>query len=345
MLSIIIAQNRASAAALERTIEAAQSTGLDTVVLTDSSSSSERGEGVFSAQRLADEMKASTSQRCIVIDARLAPSNADLQTAVGAISRVRSASMSYIPLRSQRGIVDIANLKTDSLVDFLAQSPQWPVMCVGLDRGLAQQIQSINIDNLSELLATLMVMATVDNMVVAAASTPMRMGEQKSMALSGEALARITSSLIANCNIEDLFPNHPWSNHSEESAAASYHALAALFVRFGQMDSATECLRLSDSLEDSPRSLALRALIAERQGEMLGAVANIVASLQQYETRKNNDGSHYLSFNPENEAIMSTELEAGLSALNKSDNSLAYRHFSKVVFGFDPLFRSVGLAG
>jgi hypothetical protein len=78
------------------------------------------------------------------------------------------------------------------------------------------------------------------------------------------------------------------------------------------------------------------------QGEMLGAVANMVSSLKQYEIRKAKNG-HYLSFTPSNIEAMNTSLHAGLSALNKQDNPAALEHFASAVFQFDKFYHDCGI--
>jgi hypothetical protein len=144
-------------------------------------------------------------------------------------------------------------------------------------------------------------------------------------------------------NIEELFPRHNWKAFSEESAAASYHSLAALFLRFQDPDSAAQCLACSEKLEESPRYFALQGLIQQAQGETLGAVANLVSSLQCYEARKSADGKHYLNFKPSNLEIVKTRLAEGLDALNKRDNNRALASFSDAVFSFDSFYSEHGV--
>jgi tetratricopeptide (TPR) repeat protein len=161
--------------------------------------------------------------------------------------------------------------------------------------------------------------------------------------LSNARMASLLRLAVNNCNIEDLFPEHAWNEHQEESAAAAYHSLAALFIRFGDTESALECLKLSDQLEDSPRSLALKGIIAFDRGETLGAVANLVSSLQQYELRKKRDGNHYLSFTPSNLERINSNLNAGLQALNKRNNEVALEHFAQAVNDFDTFYSEYGV--
>lgn len=148
---------------------------------------------------------------------------------------------------------------------------------------------------------------------------------------------------LSCCNIEELFPNHAWQSHQEESVAACYHELAARFIRLDDLESAEDCLKQSERFEESPRALALKALISKRHGEILGAVAHMVSSLQQYEQRKTATDSHYLSFNPNNIEKINTQLEEGLSALNKRDNESALNKFTEAVFNFDSFYNQMGL--
>jgi hypothetical protein len=161
--------------------------------------------------------------------------------------------------------------------------------------------------------------------------------------LDTSALARTLSTAIDAMNIEELFPNHAWQDHSQESAAAVYHSLAALFLRFGDIESANQCLAHSERLEESPRLFALKGLIQHTQGETLGAVANMVSSLQCYETRKVPDGKHYISFKPKNLEIIASRLVDGLNALNRQDNDKALTHFSEAIFNFDSFYSEHGV--
>jgi hypothetical protein len=145
--------------------------------------------------------------------------------------------------------------------------------------------------------------------------------------------------LATASNIEEIFPRHDWERHEEESAAACYHTLAAMFIRLGDGASASECLKLSDRLENSPRSLALKGIIALSRGEILGAVANMVSSLQQYELRKKEAARHYQRFMPQDLEVINQKLHEGLAALNTRNNEVAYKCFAEAVFNFDSFYR------
>ncbi|MGA1191880.1 MAG: hypothetical protein ACO3XO_06330 [Bdellovibrionota bacterium] len=161
--------------------------------------------------------------------------------------------------------------------------------------------------------------------------------------LSGSQCADLLRYALAVINIEDLFPQHSWEEYPEESAAACYHSLAAKFIALGELPTARECLLQSDQLEDSPRSLALKGIIAMHEGEVLSAVANMVSSLQEYERRKGGESSHYLSFTPNNLEVINSRLQSGLSALNEQKNDKAAEFFTDAVFEFDGFYRECGL--
>lgn len=349
MLGIILVRNRASDESFQRTVEAVKSTGLTNLtIIADVAVPGMRSvAGPFSTSIIADEMVANNAHRTIFVDARLSPTNSQLQAAIGAISRGRGCPVNYIPVRRAGKQIEISALKSSNLVSFLSASPEWPLMVVGVDRSMIESIREMQASSSAELLASLMATCSVNDQVVSAAGSAIDIGpsfdESSTLALSGNGLSAVIQNMLKLCAIEEMFPEHPWEHFEAESGAAAYHSLAALFLRCGDLEHATSCLNLSDNLEDSPRSLALRALIDAQKGELLGAVANMVASLQGYENRKENDGSHYLHFTPSNDEVLSNDLQHGLAALNNADNEQAYRYFSKAVAAFDPLLRSAGL--
>jgi hypothetical protein len=272
---------------------------------------------------------------------------AQLGNLISAMER-STAAVAYAPLEIGDHSLDLPALTVDNLVNAISSNPRWPVLAVAGERSLLMEMEELNGESYAEIMANILVRAAADNRSVAAASYTLAMeNEEASLELchlSNQALARILNGLIAACNIEDLFPRHAWEVFGEESAAASYHALAALFLRFGDAESARECLTFSDSLEDSPRSLALKALISLERGETLGAVANLVSSLQQYENRKkDSERKHYLRFSPINIEAVTLNLNKGLSALNNQDNHQAAQHFAAAVFNFDTFYREFGV--
>lgn len=161
--------------------------------------------------------------------------------------------------------------------------------------------------------------------------------------VSKNEISTLVRFAISQCNIEDMFPNHAWDEHEQESLSSCYHTLAGILIRLGDFETALECLSISEQFEDSPRSLALRALVACNQGRTLEAVANLVSSLQQYEERKRNNGAHYLTFTPKDYEQINCDLKDGLEALNRRDNERAFQCFSKAVFNFDNFYREIGI--
>lgn len=140
-------------------------------------------------------------------------------------------------------------------------------------------------------------------------------------------------------NIEELYTEFDWENHSSESASCAYHNLAAIFIKLEDYSRAEDCLNISDELEESPRSMALRALISNCKGETLQAVAGLVSSLQHYEVRKKNENKmHYLEFVPKDLEKVNERLSKGLTALNHRDNESALFHFADAIYNFDEFY-------
>lgn len=230
-----------------------------------------------------------------------------------------------------------------TLISSINRNANWPLAFIAFGAEVA--IPSLpQCRNAAELMALLTVQAVASGAAIQQREV-VPTTEADSPMLSFETCSMLLQCAVDSCNIEELFPFHPWDRFERESAAACYHTIAAMFVRFGNTDAALDAIALSDEFEDSPRSLALKGMIAKLRGETLGAVANMVSSLQQYELRKTPSAEHYLSFRPEPsklEAINST-LRAGLSALNKRDNETALSHFTEAVTSFDPFFLEFGI--
>jgi hypothetical protein len=237
---------------------------------------------------------------------------------------------------------ELANSTPDRLVARIAQESSWSMGAMMISAEFAAEVATKVTGKSFAEIATKTIILAIGNQENIESTT-----------LAGDCFFEITLSvneqaqalrtMINNFNIEEMYPNHNWSQHEGEAAAACYHTLAAMFIRLGDLDSAAECLRLSDQLEDSPRSLALKAFIARERGETLGAVANLVSSLEQYEHRKVQDGSHYLNFNPQDIEVINQKLSAGLDALNKRNNQQAMEFFAEAVYNFDSFYADNGL--
>ncbi len=257
-----------------------------------------------------------------------------------------NADFTFAGMELAGDIIELNDFAVENIPLMISYTDTWPFGLAALNAAAFNDI-TLSGGSLEEVLGELFINAITDGKQVERTSSNVRSNgsdrEEISLTLSNETRSAILSAAINNVNIEDLFPTHPWSTHQAESAAASFHSLAAIFLRLGDSESAQQCLSYSDELEDSPRSLALKGLIALIRGETLGAVANMVSSLQQYELRKRNDGSHYLSFEPADLNVINSNLNDGLSALNKRENDKAVECFTEAVFHFDSFFRDFGL--
>jgi hypothetical protein len=143
-------------------------------------------------------------------------------------------------------------------------------------------------------------------------------------------------ALLNIFNIEELYPQWDWKSDSNYSASFCYLSLATSFIKLESYDGATECLKLCDKFSDSPRSLALKGIVAALKGEHLGAVAHLVSSLQQYEIISNNSK---IESNPN----INNCLKIGLKSLNQHDNRRALAMFSKAIFCYDSFYQECGI--
>ncbi|NMC63532.1 MAG: hypothetical protein GYA55_10255 [SAR324 cluster bacterium] len=246
---------------------------------------------------------------------------------------------------SQSGRLDITELSTENIVEAIAKDNINPAGIISIPFSILKALpdnQSIKPEALS-IYCAISALAIGEEITMLSSSssdfepiTPKRI-------LSASDMAKLIRFAISEFNIEDLFPNYAWVEHEEESLSLCYHTLAAIFIKIGDWEGATECLNISEQFEDSPRLLALRGIVASKQGRTLEAVANMVSSLQQYESRKKNDGEHYLSFNPSSLEDINVDLKDGLDALNQRDNSKAFECFSNAIFNFDTFYRDLGI--
>jgi tetratricopeptide (TPR) repeat protein len=282
----------------------------------------------------------------LFIDSKASPSSKQLSQMIAAMNANSSAAFINCNVRAGNEIIEMPDLSNSNLVAALTSNSLWPLLMVGTTKKMLQSMGEMNGSSIAEILARMMIRASAqgDEILSAPITLDISADLASSLAMSNESASRSLNTAVNSCNIEELFPAHPWASHEEESAAASYHTLAAHFMRLGDSDSALACLSFSDQFEDSPRSLALKGLIAQTRGELLGAVANMVSSLQQYESRKN-DGhnNHYLSFKPNNLEMVNSKLHAGLEALNLRDNESALGYFAEAVFDFDPFYAELGV--
>ncbi len=347
MAAIILAGKEASAEELARALaEAQKMSECDIAVIADCMP---EGASLFYstsqasfATALAQAVENCDEENIILLDARLTLSPSMLQGFADFCKSKASDAVSYVALEAKHEILEINDFAVESVVNAIAARSTLPLYCIGFSKHAFESHIASQSQSAAELMAEMMLHALVRGSEIAEFAEPVHSNSVP--LLSDEAYARLLATAMNHINIEELFPQHDWSGHQSESAAASYHALAALFIKLGDVSSASECLKLSDNFEDSPRSQALKGIIASQRGEMLGAVANMVTSLQQYETRKKSvQGSHYLSFAPQDIEVVSNRLQEGLAALNVRDNKSAYEHFREAVFNFDAFFKDLGI--
>ncbi|MCB0317563.1 MAG: hypothetical protein KDD56_02315 [Bdellovibrionales bacterium] len=341
MLTVIINKNNASDSALNSSLEAAKKFGADEILIIGSQSN-EAIEGASivasqemeSATQLSKAISRASGKQIMIIDANAEFSSEDLQSMKDSSQEdeVTVAGNSN-PINGQ----SISSLSIDMIVEAALSDSEWPISAFCSSKRFFESLVNSNQSSASSLLVSAMAYAINEGIKINAINAG------SSSILNEAEKAQLLEFIVNNSNIEDLFPNHAWKQHGEESAAACYHTLAAHFLKLNKIDSALECLTFSDRLEDSPRSLALKALIAAEKGETLGAVANMVSSLQEYEKRKIESESHYLNFIPADLDIINKSLNAGLEALNKRDNETALEHFSNAVFNFDPFYKNCGV--
>jgi hypothetical protein len=303
------------------------------------------GENMVEAFSNATSMAA--SKRILVVSSALVFNFTDLSKLVAEIDNKGMLEHVIVVPRAHGEMVDMPDIRPETIVQSLNRCDVWPLMCVSTSRYALNAVTPGSTKSVTESLAQALIRSITDgdNVKLSTSITPLVNAAlmESTCTLTPDAKARCLKVAVDGMNIEELFPNHNWGTYSEESAAASYHELAALFLRFQDADSAAECLDCSEKLEESPRYFALQGMIQQANGETLGAVANLVSSLQCYESRKTNDGKHYLTFTPTNIETVQSRLAEGLEALNQRDNERALASFSDAVFTFDSFYSEVGL--
>lgn len=301
--------------------------------------------GTSVAQQLINAAGQTKGEWLLIVDGRLSPAAEDLGQLIELVDN-STADLVYTTYQIADEIFELPYMEIDNLIPTLSSITSWPLGIIALRRSLVASMDT-QADEPSAIVGRLLIAAIANNHptekysnIIQATST----ATTDELLASDRTIAAMLGEAVNACNIEELFPNHAWQTHEQEAAAACYHTLAALFLRLADLDSARECLSFSDQLEDSPRSLALKGLLSMESGETLGAVANMVSSLQQYEVRKTNrDNQHYLTFIPTDLEQVNRRLHAGLAALNSRDNETALSHFTEAVFSFDSFYTETGL--
>jgi hypothetical protein len=287
------------------------------------------------------------SKRILVMSSAVSIEPADLARLIAELDTRQIREHTIVIPRTESGRVSIPDMSADQVLASISKSDVWPLAIVATSRFALSMIGEEDATSSTEYLAQALVRSIADGDTIRHSTlidTNISSANlSATCTLSDDARARILKATIDAFNIEELFPNHNWISYSQESAAASYHSIAALFLRFGDSESAAECLDCSERLEESPRYFALQGLIHKQKGETLGAVASFVSSLQCYEARKVDSGKHYITFSPGNLEVINSRLVEGLNALNKRDNDSALNYFSEAVFNFDPFYAEHGV--
>jgi hypothetical protein len=164
--------------------------------------------------------------------------------------------------------------------------------------------------------------------------------KESEFVLSNFERAATMKELLRISNIEEIFQSVGWDLPLDvpQKAAHCYRELSAFFLRMGDPGSATDCVDLSESLHESPRSTVLRGIISATKGDSLTAVANLVFSLQQYEQKAalQEDPTYRLSEQIEIEVTKT--MKQGLKALNQKDNLKAFGLFASAISKYDDFF-------
>ena len=347
MNPVIVVQDGGTDTGLRDIVATLEKTGIESIsVYTASFENCSSVAGVFSPAEftLGDAIKRSLGERDERISIILSSARATPQEIADALKRAEdeTTGLNIITAGTDPVGMDISDITADSIIPALIRNTFNGAAIINVSARLVRSLpEGQPLSNAGGAIFLAVAAAANGEEISVDASIS---GNGMIQALTNSERADILRYAISECNIEDLFPNHPWHEFEEESLSSCYHTLAAIFIKLGDMESATECLNISEQFEDSPRLLALRGIVASSQGRTLEAVANLVSSLQQYEERKKNTGDHYLSFAPGDIEIINVDLKDGLEALNQRDNQRAFECFSKAIFQFDTFFNEIGIA-
>lgn len=356
MVTIIFAENSAANKNWARIFNSLRgSQSLQILSLAAGSASSIEGAHVVPAsangtgRRIETAVNMANSSMLLFIDSRVEMSEADGANIIHQVSGMER-TIAYAPLAIGQDSIDLPDLEADRLISSITTTAAWPTAVVAVPKAFMAKMDFSAMTSIPEALASAMTLAACENEAISRMDIelgmPISPESYSACQLTNAEISRALQIAVNNARVEDLFPNNPWSSHSEEAAAAVYHELAAKFLKLSDIASAEECLAHSDKFDEGPRSLALRGIIALIRGETLGAVANMVSSLQQYELRKQNSSdSRYITFSPNNLEVINSNLNKGLEALNRRDNDSALSFFTEAVFEFDPFFRNLGIEG
>lgn len=303
-------------------------------------------DGTIAGLRSAIEK--SSDENILLLDDQVLWTREQLTQLMGA--SLQGASYAILPCPSLDSIALSDGIHIEDIISLCQVASRWPKLALLVSRhSLEVRLEHLRVESIGELISRCIIDALAQHEAISILPELSLSAEQEEEAgyvcsLSNASLSNLLRYAVNSVNIEELFPSHNWEEFSAESAAAGYHTISAQFIRLGDCPAALEAVALGDTLEDSPRSLALKGLIAHMQGETLQAVANMVSSLQEYERRKrDSEQRHFISFAPQNLDAIQSDLRSGLEALNKRDNGSALLHFRSAVFNFDSFYMQMGL--
>lgn len=354
MLSALLVDdslNQASTQALLQLISAGRTFADIAVVSTRAALSQSQDSRWITAENLVDALaqgiNTASSQRVLIISSTLSLGASDIIKMATELEPRSVLEHTVYQPSIDGSVIELPEMAADTIVESLKHNSIWPLLCVATTRYALSATNPSGCTSVTEYIAQTLIrsLADGDTVTVSSTATPLMSAHDATRLteLPARQLGRCLHAAVDSLNIEELFPQHNWMSFGKESAAAAYHSLAALFLRFGDQNAAAQCLECSQRLEDSPRYFALKGLMQNVNGETLGAVASLVSSLQMYEERKAGTSQHYITFSPSDLEIVETRLAQGLNALNDKDNERAIEHFSQAVFNFDSFFARHGV--
>lgn len=353
MVTVVVLENGARSTQVEELIERLQQAGAHDLIALGSNRPAKNGpvsniiisNSVSVGSCLRQAALIARSDTLLIVDARLSPSTEEARILVSEAAKVRSDSMGFATI--ELGHTDIefsSEMSVDSFISEMVNGASFPFGAVAMSRKQILDGEEPQGDSTTAALFVYAARHLADHSPIVELTSLKRdaLGMAGMIDISRSGRAAALREVVRHANIEEIFPNKPWSTNESESAASSYETLAAYFIKLGDSTSALECLQLSDKLQESPRSLALRAIISRQRGEVLGAVANFVSSLQQYEVRQLNAPQAVVPSTAKEESL-NQKLRMGLEALNNKDNERAMEHFASAVFSVDSFYAECGL--
>ncbi len=356
MPQIIIIEALERSSSLKGLLESLQKSGIDNAILIGKTLPK---EGIAKSNFISwsrgnltkpiEKALNKTSDKWLILLSSEAPlTEKQVRSIASESTKFSSDTVAYLPVKADKSAIEFTDKKVSSLIPCLATNRPFPGMCLVTSAAYLKKFASLGAESAVELIASALLLAVPEGKTITKLSEQLKISGEAlqlhPLQLTGPECARCVRNVAESCNIEDLFPSYPWEKHKEESLAACYHTLAALFIKLGDYDSAKDVLVQADQYEDSPRSLALRGIIFARKNDWLNAAANLIASLQQYETRLREPEGHYIKFTPKDFAKINSVLLSGLEALNRKNNETAVQQFADAIFLYDGFYSETEVA-